>query len=746
MHPLVPKFADRREANRRTLLEPVIPRLPDRICAVRRRHLFASLAVGLALAAALVAQSSTPQSSAPPAPTPQKPAQEPRPTFRTEANFVRVDVYPVHDGKPVQDLRAEDFEVLEDGVPQAIETFEHVVVRPAGPQAERAEPNSIEASRQLAANPRNRVFVIFLDVPHVTMDGSWKIREPLIRLVDRILGPDDLIGIMTPNMAASDLVLGRKTDVIAGGLRDRWPWGERFTLAKRQRETEYEACYPPTRTESEQGKIVSDLAKELTERRRERAVLDSLSELVRYLRGVREERKAILTVTEGWQLFRPNESLTKLRQIEPGVYEPGPIVDPVGVGPDGRISTRDKRNSTGDYSKMECDTDRQHLAFMDDWRYFRDLMDDANRGNASFYTIDPRGLAVFDAPIGPEAPPPPHIDLQNLRNRLDTLRMLATNTDGIAIMGSNDLDTGLQRIADDLTSYYLLGYYSKNTKLDGRFRTLSVRVKRPGVNVRARRGYRAATAVEVSAARAAGAAPVSDHASSVAAAVASLGRIRPEARLHVNAVAGLPGEKGTSTIWVAGELTPGVGTGAWSGGTAQIDVSGPGTSGTATVTIEPTARAFLAVVPLSAPVSSGALDVRVRLSGSAEAADRPSASFTVPIGPRTAAPLLFRRGPSTGNRPQPVATFQFSRSDRVRIELPILGTDKPGAARLLDRAGQPLAIPVTAGERTDETTGQRWLTADLTLAPLASGDYVVELAYAAADGEQRILTPLRVVR
>ena len=115
-------------------------------------------------------------------------------------------------------------------------------------------------------------------------------------------------------------------------------------------------------------------------------------------------------------------------------------------------------------------------------------MDDANRANATFYTVDPRGLAVFDTPIGPDAPPPVIVDADLLRARLDNLRILASNTDGIAVIGNNDLDAGLRRIADDLTSYYLLGYYSTNAKQDGKFHAIKVRVKRPGVDVRARRG------------------------------------------------------------------------------------------------------------------------------------------------------------------------------------------------------------------------------------------------------------------
>jgi hypothetical protein len=69
-----------------------------------------------------------------------------------------------------------------------------------------------------------------------------------------------------------------------------------------------------------------------------------------------------------------------------------------------------------------------------------------------------------------------------------SLRMLADATDGLAIVGSNDIAGGLKRVVADLTSYYLLGYYS-NAKLDGKFHSITVRVKRPGVQVRARRGY-----------------------------------------------------------------------------------------------------------------------------------------------------------------------------------------------------------------------------------------------------------------
>ena len=600
----------------------------------------------------------------------------------------------------------------------------------------------------MARNARARIVILFLDVPHVTMGGSWQIREPLIRLLDRTLGPDDLVGVMTPSMAPTDVVLSRKTDVIAGGLRREWPWGERFTLEKNKTELEYEACYPPTRAETQVGKTVSDMAREMTDRRRERATLDALDELVLYLRDLRDERKAIVTVSEGWLLFRTNQALTKIRIIDPttGEQDPIPGVDPISVGPDGRITTRNTKNATGnDYSLMQCAADRMKLAYLDNWVYFRQIMDDANRANATFYTVDPRGLAVFDTPIGPDAPPPVTVDANLLRGRLDTLRILANNTDGIAVIGNNDLDAGMKRIADDLTSYYLLGYYSTNAKQDGKFHAIKVRVKRPGVEVRARRGYRSATAEEIARSKTAAAAPVPESVSTIAAAIGALSRIRPEARLHINAVPQTAaGSRAIAHVWVAGELA-GVSDASASGTTAEVEVKTQSTSDTTTVTLVPGQRGFLTDVTLAKPVEATAIDVRVRLTGATPGGDRASDSITAELSPGLPRPLLFRRGPSTGNRPQPAASFLFSRTERVRLEIPIAAAWTPGTARLLGKTGQPLAIPVTTGERTDNR-GQRWLTADVTLAPLAPGDYAIELSATTPDGEQRVVTAIRVVR
>jgi VWFA-related protein len=677
----------------------------------------AVLAVSVATAAALVAQQ-------------QKTDEQPPPRFKTQANFVRVDVYPTADGRPVQDLRKEDFEILEDGAAQLVETFEYVQVRPAGPQTARVEPNSVQAGEQMAANPRNRVFVVFLDVPHVQIESAHAINEPLIRLLDRVLGPDDLVAVMTPSMSVGELTLGRKTEVLARGLRENWPWGERFRIVPMDDwENKIESCYPPLAGEGRR----SGLAAALAARRRERMTLEALEDLVRYLQNIREERKAIITITEGWTLFREDERLMTRRG-----NEEIPGIPPIGVGPGGKITSKEW-NSPMPGSKYDCDSERLHLANIDNDRFFRDLLGKANRGNVSFYPVDPRGLPASDNPIGPDVPPPPHIDHAILNRRITILRTLAENTDGLAILNSNDLDRGLRRVSDDLTSYYLLGYYSTNAKLDGGFRQIKVRVKRPGVAVRARRGYQAATADEVAAATAALTPPAPKATTAVDVALSALSRMRPESRLLVNASA----VSGASTVWVAGEVTSAGAANLAGGATAEVEVSAAGQSGTARVTLPPGDRTFLTAVALQVP-PQGEITVRVRMPS----ADKLSTTDTLrfDVAPGLVQPMLYRRGASTSNRWRPAADFRFSRTERVRVEVPIPADVKPAGGRVMDRAGNTLDVPITVAERTDEATGQRWVTGEVTLAPLGHGDYAIEIGSTAGSAGQKVVTAIRVGR
>ena len=87
----------------------------------------------------------------------------------------------------------------------------------------------------------------------------------------------------------------------------------------------------------------------------------------------------------------------------------------------------------------------------------------------------------------------------------------------------------------------------------------------------------------------------------------------------------------------------------------------------------------------------------------------------------------------------PTADLRFRRNEQLRVEVLAASADAP-SARLLDRTGKPLPVPVAAAMR-DDSDGLRWHTAQIALAPLAPGDYVIELA----AGGKRTLSAFRVV-
>jgi len=585
------------------------------------------------------------QGQAPPSPPPQQP--QPPPRFRTETNLVRVDVYATKDGAPVQDLAAQDFEIFEDGTSQKIASFEHIVVLPAGPDAGLIEPSSPSQANQLAGDPKRRVFVVFLDTHNVPYEGSHAIKEPLIHLMQTVMGDDDLVAVMTPDMGPDQMTFGRRTQVIEKGLRDNWYWGRRDEILPDKQEQFYERCFPPVgRTDT----IPSKLAKAMAARRKERVVLESLHDLVRYMYAIREGRTAVITVTDGWLLYRPDLSLTDIRKDEFGNNAdpvPGTPTIP-GVGRGGVLSKEPGQEPFVPNDRTVCETERMALAMMDDSQYFRMIYGDANRANVAFYTIDPRGLTVFDTPIGPEPPPSITADHAMLRQRENVLDTLAGATDGMSLRNSNDLRKQLGRIAADLTSYYLIGYNSTNTKLDGGYRSIKVKSRRSGVEIRSRQGYTAATAEEVAKARTAAAPP------------------EPDAKVAIN--------KAISVI--------------------ESDTRAQG---------------------------------RKTVRGAGE-------------------PVILHRGPSTGNQLQPAAGRVFPRSERLRLEFEAAAGAPGWTGVVLDRSGNRTAVPVVTGERTDAASGQRWLTADITLAPLGAGDYVVELSVVDGAQQKKTLVGIRVTQ
>jgi len=571
----------------------------------------------------------------------QSEGQAQPPIFRRAVNLVMVDAYPTAKDRPVLDLAQEEFEILEDGVPQKVAMFERKTFRAPVPEPLRAEPRTVAESNRMAADPRSRVFVLYLDtyhLPGLLNEGvnQYPARDAVRTWMRSLMGEDDVVGFLTPELDAETMTFTRRTSAIDDFLRERWMREIRvddFDPIERM----YQTCY--TR-EEEQWVLEAMIA-----RKRERQVLKTLHELVGRLGDLREDRKAVILVGGGWWVYGPDQKLAA-----PLRNRPLPGQGKIGVGPTGRLGVgRGDDRLQGAF--RECEKDRLMLANVDHQRDFRSLMGRANRANVSIYPIDPRGLAA----------PARVADQDSLERRRATMRDLATSTDGFTVIDTNDFNTGVRRIVDDMSAYYLLGYYSTNAKLDGRFRKITVRVKRPGVSVRARNGYLAPTEAEMAPP------PVS---------------------------------------------------------------SGP--AGASAASRSPRSEAV-----------AGALADLIKLDRGREAPADVSWKFVGPAQSHMGKPLLFRRGSATGPGFVPTTDLRFRRTDRLRVDVQIAAALESMTAALLDRTGKPLALPVTLVERTEN--GVRYVSGDVTLAPLAIGDYLIEITHRADAGPTSAFVAFRIV-
>jgi len=195
------------------------------------------------------------------------------------------------------------------------------------------------------------------------------------------------------------------------------------------------------------------------------------------LGGMRDGRKSIIFVSEGFTSTLPAQLNDPVAAM-PGIGNPNrqsPGVDP---------NTQNSRVESQKFFDSADLTNR-----------LRETFDIVNRNNCSIYAVDPRGLAAFEYDINQGVSL--QTDRNNLGQSIDTLRVLADNTDGRAIVNRNDLAAGMKQIMRDASGYYLLGYTSTAAPTDGRFHAIDVRVKRPGVEIRHRKGYWAYTAEDV---------------------------------------------------------------------------------------------------------------------------------------------------------------------------------------------------------------------------------------------------------
>jgi VWFA-related protein len=377
----------------------------------------------------------------PPAPQPQQP------TFKLRVDYVEVDVVVTdRQGNLVRDLKKEDFQVLEDGKAQAVTNFTLVDI-----PIERADrplfaANPIEPDVKTNERPFDgRVYVMVIDDLHTRFGRSQRVKIAAKQFIERRLGANDLMAIVHtagPTDASQEFTSNKKL-LLASVDKTQ---GRKLDSATANKTNEFYR----TRDQRSTGDPLND-PEDAERAYNARNTLETIRNVAEWFASVRGRRKSILLVSEGID------------------YDINDVI------------TSNGSNHFG--ASMVLDATREAVAA-------------ATRSNVAIYGIDPRGLTdLGDESIEIQAYPDDTTvgvgpgSLQNeLRLAQDSLRVLSDETGGFAVVNRNDFANAFDRIVQDNSSYYVLAYYPPDPR-PGRNHRIQVRVTRPGVTVRARKGY-----------------------------------------------------------------------------------------------------------------------------------------------------------------------------------------------------------------------------------------------------------------
>jgi len=385
--------------------------------------------------------------------TPSAPAPQ-TPTFKTRVEYVEVDALVTdQQGQFVRDLTKDDFQVTEDGKRQTISNFTLVDI-----PIERAErplfaSRPIEPDVQTNEHPFDgRVYVMILDDLHVAALRSQRVKIAARQFIERNLGANDLMAVIFTGGRSQDAQEFTSNKRLLINAVDKF-MGQKLDSPTIARNREYfQQVDPATRDAripdpEEQQRVYNT-----------RSMLSSLRQVGEWFGAVRGRRKSMLLISEGID------------------YDISDI-----------IRAPDQQSSSAGTIISDI----------------QDAIAATARSNVSIYTIDPRGLATTaDDTIGvsgfaDQDDPVAGAGIgtrgvaYDLRVSQDSLRQLADETGGFAAVNRNDFTNAFDRIVRDNSSYYVLAYYPPSDKRDGKFHRIDVKVTRPGLVVRSRRGYNA---------------------------------------------------------------------------------------------------------------------------------------------------------------------------------------------------------------------------------------------------------------
>jgi VWFA-related protein len=379
-------------------------------------------------------------------------------TFKSDVNLVEVHAVVTDErGDFVRDLTRDDFEVYESGKLQQPSVFQLVDV----PTVEPGRATAIHAMvdpdvRSTSARFDGRLYVLMLDDLHTSALRSQLVKRAARQFVERHLADGDLAAVvytsgrsdagqeLTPSrrllLSAVDRFQGQKLPSLNA---------ERLAVHLNDRDMERAAASSSgDGSSSSPGSTRVDDPRDAERGMNAQRALGAVRDVAKWLSNVPGRRKSLVLFSEG---------------IEYDIYD--------------------------------VFNNRAASSIMAD---ARDAIAAAQRANVTIFAVDPRGLSQLgDEAIAIQSlSDDPHVDYGTARGFANELLMaqeslisLAQETGGVAIVRTNDIAGGLSRIERETSRYYVLGYVADPSKSPGKFRTIEVKVKKPGLKVRARRGY-----------------------------------------------------------------------------------------------------------------------------------------------------------------------------------------------------------------------------------------------------------------
>jgi VWFA-related protein len=390
------------------------------------------------------------QPSKPAAPTPQPQQAQPgaTPTYTTTANLVIVDVT-VKDktGGVIENLKQGDFSVFEDGKPQKISVFElqKLSLDPAPPP----EAPTLEDQKELPEDPKTtisvpasnatnkvqyhdkRLLVLFFDFSNMAIPDQLRAQDASLKFLDKEMTASDMVAILL------------------------------FTTTV-QVKTDFTADRDQLKTVIENLPIgdMTDLA----------AMADTGDD------DSEDTGAAFVADETEFNIFNTDR---KLAAIEDAVKKLAKL-------PEKKVMIY----ITGGISKTGVDNQAQLEA----------SINAAVKANVALFPIDARGL-MGDPPGGAASSAASrgsgiytgsqyNSQRSSINNSQETLVTLASDTGGKAFLDSNDLSLGIVQAQQEFRSYYILGYYTSNPALDGKYRKITVKLNNnTTAKLEARPGY-----------------------------------------------------------------------------------------------------------------------------------------------------------------------------------------------------------------------------------------------------------------